>query len=100
MVISIGVDIEDIHRFSSQLDNINFLRKIFTSGELEYCFSKTLPAQHFTARFAAKEAVSKALGSLGIVSSKEISFRDIEILNDENGAPKVYISKLDLSKKY
>lgn len=101
----IGVDIEDISRFldyKSPADS-HFLNKIFTGTELDYCFSKENPAPHLAVRFAAKEALIKALGSLGVL---KIRHTDIEICNDKNGVPVInfnndsphqYTSKVSLS---
>jgi len=83
---SIGVDIESIARFKnlhrqrSQL----FLAKIFTEDELNYCFSKKPPSPHLAVRFAAKEAVVKAVGSL---CKKLPALNEIEISHNAYGAP-------------
>ena len=82
----IGVDIENIKRFrnSNVANNKQFLGKIFTKKELDYCFSKSKPEQHLAARYAGKEAVVKALCSLGKTS---IDYKDIEITNNKNNVP-------------
>tara|TARA_Y100000310_G_scaffold331116_1_gene404109 strand:- start:1668 stop:2027 length:360 start_codon:yes stop_codon:yes gene_type:complete len=80
--MGVGVDIEQISRFVEKNDS--FLNKIFTDEELKYCFSKTYHAQHLAVRFAGKEAVIKALGSLG----KDIKdYKKIEIVNNAKGVP-------------
>lgn len=82
----IGTDIESIDRFR-KLDPVSgnlFLNKIFTKNELEYCFSKEKASPHLAVRYAGKEAVVKALGSMGKVNP---NYKDIEILNNENGVP-------------
>ena len=86
----IGVDIESIGRFQGlrRPKNALFFEKIYTSAELAYCFSKDDPAPHLAARFAAKEAVIKALYSLG---KKTIPFTSIEIFRTEDGLPSVKI---------
>ena len=83
----VGTDIEDTSRFRNLDRNEDsiFLNKIFTKIELDYSFSKAKPYQHLAARYAGKEAVVKALGSLG---RQGIDYRDIEILNDGKGIPK------------
>lgn len=90
--MEIGVDIEENSRFEGKtLENdSHFLNKIFTSRELDYCFSQGLPAQHLAARYCAKEATVKALTDLGI---SDILYNDIELLNDENNSPHIKISK-------
>ncbi|MFH2023390.1 MAG: holo-ACP synthase [Candidatus Micrarchaeota archaeon] len=89
-IIGIGVDIENIERFRAQQKNERLLKKIFTKKELEYCASKTDPAPHLTARFAAKEAVFKALQKDG---KTKIDYLDIEIDNRKDGQPEVHINK-------
>jgi holo-[acyl-carrier protein] synthase len=87
----IGTDIVEISRFEESGDAAfsAFLQKNFTPKELEYCRSKERPAPHLAARFAGKEAVIKALCSLGIVN---IFYPSIEILNDHRGVPYVRIN--------
>ena len=72
--LKIGVDIEDISRFSKLKyeRNKNFYKKIFTKNEIEYCIKYKDPYPHFTVRFCAKEAAIKAL-------NKKIRLTDIEI---------------------
>jgi len=87
----IGTDIESIDRFSQadHTPNSPFLNKIFTKNELEYCFSKKTAAPHLAARYAGKEAIVKALASIGKANP---SYKEIEIVNNKNGAPTVRIS--------
>jgi len=89
--IGIGTDIVEIHRFEDLRDKAfsAFLSKNFTRNELDYCLSKEKPAPHLAARFAGKEAVIKALYSLGIT---HIFFPAIEILNNDLGVPYVRIN--------
>jgi holo-[acyl-carrier protein] synthase len=61
-----------------------FLQRVFTAGEIEYCQSMKFPARHFAARFAAKEAVSKAFGT-GI--GKAMGWKDIDVHRKESGEP-------------
>jgi len=82
--LSIGVDIEDISRFEEKSDE--FLDRIYTKSEQEYCFSKQNPASHFAVRFCAKEAVIKALNSMGIIHPR---LNQIEVYHGENKAPKI-----------
>ena len=85
---SVGVDIEDIGRFR-KLDQKNsgvFLKKVYTKNELDYCFQKSVPAQHLAVRFAGKEAVLKALSGLGL---SPVDYNTIEIFNNDRGAPQV-----------
>lgn len=83
--INIGVDIEEIDRFKilDKDKTERLFKRIYTSKELEYCFMKKDPSQHLAVRFAAKEAIIKAFGSIG----KKIFFNQIEILHNKNNAP-------------
>lgn len=89
---SIGTDIEEISRFSdkSQEDNAKFLNRIYTQKELEYAYKSKNFAKHLCARYCAKEAVVKALSEFGI---NDVFYSDIEVLNHENGAPYVILTK-------
>ncbi len=87
-MIKVGVDIEDIERFTGK--SKHFFDKIFTEGEQEYCTQKAVPQASFAARFCAKEAVVKALSGFGI---KDIYYKDIEIFHDENNCPCVRLLK-------
>lgn len=90
MIHGIGVDIEVAARVSKAIKRYgaSFLDRIFTEREIAYCQMKGNPPQHFAARFAAKEAFSKAIGT-----GWGGSFRwlDVEILNDEKGKPSLVL---------
>lgn len=90
MIIGIGSDILEVARFKREIeaDGDNIKHEIFTSCEIEYCDGKRYPERHYAARFAAKEAVLKALAT-----GKEagISWRDVEIRNDKNGQPYIVL---------
>jgi len=85
-VIGIGVDLVECDRIQRSLDRFGekFLRRIFTEGEIEYPMSMKFPARHLAARFAAKEAVSKAFGT-GI--GKAMGWRNIDIRKKKSGEP-------------
>lgn len=87
-ILAIGVDIEDIERFKNKSQE--FLDRIYTKDEQEYCLSKYEPARHFAARFCAKEAVIKALSSLNL---KHPHFKEIEIYHDENKFPRIKLTE-------
>jgi holo-[acyl-carrier protein] synthase len=91
MVRGIGVDIIEIGRIQKSIENLGdgFLTKIFTPGEIQYCSSKNNAAQHFAARFAAKEAVSKALATGW---SGDFAWKDVEVMNDPLGQPRITLS--------
>ncbi|MDD3236503.1 MAG: holo-ACP synthase [Candidatus Gastranaerophilales bacterium] len=88
---AVGVDIEEISRFVKYSEDKNsaFVKRVYSEAEIEYCYSKRLPAPHLAARFCAKEAVFKALSSLEFESPL---FKEIEILNKETGVPYVFIN--------
>lgn len=88
MAVGLGVDIVEIERMRRILDRTpSFARKVFTAGEQDYCNAKANPATHYAARFAAKEAVCKALGT-GILA-QGIGMRDVEVVRDSRGKPAV-----------
>ena len=86
----VGVDIVEIARIRSSYERFGqtFMKKILTDAEIALCLSKPDPVASLAGRFAAKEAVSKALGT-GI--SKGLFWHSIEVLNDEAGKPFVTI---------
>lgn len=85
-VIGIGVDLVECTRIQHSLDRFGekFLRRVFTEGEIKYSMSMKFPARHLAARFAAKEAVSKAFGT-GI--GKAMGWRNIDIRKKKSGEP-------------
>lgn len=88
MIIGIGVDIIEIERVRQAIqNNKNFLSKLFTEREIDYFISRKMNSEVIAGNFAAKEAVSKALGT-GI---RGFSFKDIEILRNELGKPEVIL---------
>lgn len=92
MIVGIGVDIIEIERIQQAIENNGeFLNKYFTSGEVEYFIERKMKPQHIAGGFAAKEAISKALGT----GFRGIGLKDIEVLRDEFGKPYVnYTEKL------
>lgn len=87
-MVSSGIDIIEIERLERALRRrTRLLARLFTAVEQEYCLSRHRPGASLAARFAAKEAVMKALG-LGLGGC---SFRDIEITREEGGRPQVVL---------
>jgi holo-[acyl-carrier protein] synthase len=88
----LGTDIIEVERIAANLEKYGekFLDKILTHREKEHCSKFKDPTLHVAGRFAAKEAVSKALGT-GF--GEHLEFHDIEIFNDPNGKPEVTLSK-------
>ena len=98
MKIYIGTDIIEIERVKNSIESIGkkFIEEIYTQKEIEYCESKKAQKyQHYAARFAAKEAVFKAI-SFNLSNKYDIGWKDIEILNDDAGRPYVNILKTDI----
>ncbi len=89
MILGTGIDIIEIDRIRKSIDKWgdNFLNHVFLQEEIAYARKHKNAAQHFAARFAAKEAVYKAL------NDKSISWKDIKIINDADGKPHCIIMK-------
>ena len=106
-IFGIGTDIVNIKRLEKSLkkNGSEFKRKIFSKNEIIYCENKKNPISFYAKRFAAKEALSKALGT-GIRTG--IDFKSIEIFNDHLGKPSItlkggaaiFLKKKIKSKKY
>lgn len=90
-IFGIGVDVVENHRIQQSIERLGdaFLNKVFTPREREYCDRMTFSHRHYAARFAAKEAIAKALG-VGI--GENLGWRDMEILRKPNGQPYVTVS--------
>ena len=89
-VLGIGVDLVECARIQHSIDRFGdrFLQRVFTDGEIEYSQSMKYPARHLAARFAAKEALSKAFGT-GI--GKSMSWKDIDVHRKLSGEPFVVL---------
>lgn len=87
MIQGIGVDIIKIERIKKAIERSGqgFLNRVFTPEEQNYCLKMKNKFQHFAVRFAAKEAVLKALG----LGWNSIRWTSIEVVNDEDGSPEV-----------
>ena len=86
-----GTDIIEIERIKESIEKTGeqFINRIFTSNEIKYCESKkSVKYQHYAARFAAKEAIFKAI-SKALDNKFSMEWKNIEILNDKNGRPNV-----------
>lgn len=96
--IGIGNDIIEISRIEKAIKKTNFITKVFTENEIKLFEIKGSRAEFFAGRFAAKEAISKALGT----GFREFSLTDIEVLNNELGKPYVtFKNSIDsYNKKY
>jgi holo-[acyl-carrier protein] synthase len=85
MIIGIGVDIVDICSFTESFNKSKrFKQKVFTENEIAYCESRPNKYQHYAVRFAAKEALMKAIGTGW---DKGVQWKQIEVKNDISGKP-------------
>lgn len=86
MIIGTGIDIVEINRIQSSMDRFGarFLNKVYTAAEQAYCLKKRRAAESLAARFAAKEAGAKALGT-GI--SYGVTWLEIEVVREPSGRP-------------
>ncbi len=98
MEIRTGVDIIEVNRIKESIEQIGevFLDRIYTKNEQDYC-EKTnkMKYQHYAARFAAKEAIFKAI-SKNINNTSNWVWKNIEVYNDEQGKPVADIKKLGI----
>ncbi|WP_418844229.1 holo-ACP synthase [Phascolarctobacterium succinatutens] len=89
MIVGIGCDIIEIERIARAIKSESFIRRVFTAEEAAYCQRRgQQAAASFAARFAAKEAVLKALGT----GLREGSLQEIAVANDALGKPLVQLS--------
>jgi holo-[acyl-carrier protein] synthase len=88
MIIGTGVDIAEVHRIRESIERFGdrFLQRIFTEGEINYCQPRANRFESFAARFAAKEAGMKALGTGW---SHGIRWRDIEVVRPKGQRPTI-----------
>ena len=86
MIVGTGIDIAEVPRIAAAITRFGdrFLRRIYTEGEVRYCESKANRVERYAARFAAKEAGMKALGTGW---SRGVRWRDIEVVRKPGGRP-------------
>lgn len=89
MIIGTGVDITEVRRLKQAIERwgSEFLNRVFTKGELENAKTRGSLHQHLAGRFAAKEAIFKAMGDA------KLTWKDVEILNDKVGKPHCKVLK-------
>ena len=89
-LFGIGIDVIEVARIEEALEDFEdrFLERVFTESERDYCMSQKRPAIHLAARWAAKEAVSKALGT-GI--GAQLGWQDLEVLRLPSGEPQLVL---------
>lgn len=85
MIFGIGTDLIEVERVADKMEKkAGFKELVFSADEIKYCEARTFKYEHYAARFAAKEAFLKALGTGW---QKGTAFNEIEIYNDEEGKP-------------
>lgn len=90
MVIGLGIDMIEVERVAAKINkNSGFREMLFSRNEIAYCEGKANKFEHYAARFAAKEAFFKALGTGW---SEGTSFSEVEVTNTENGQPQLSFS--------
>ena len=96
MILGQGIDIIEVERIAKAIERWgdDFLKHVFTDQEIAYAKKHRFPNQHFAARFAAKEAVLKAIGE-----NSEIGWKDIEIINQRNGKPSCIFHDKNFNQK-
>lgn len=89
-MLATGIDLIEVNRIEAAIARYGerFLARVFTENELAYCRGRP---HELAARFAAKEAVSKALG-IGIQHRDGVAWRDIQVVSDERGKPSVQLA--------
>ena len=89
MIYGVGIDLVKIERFKDAIEKWGdkFLKKVFTENEISYCYEKKNPYLSLAVRFAAKEALIKAIGS-----EVPVLLTEIEVINAANGRPDIKIS--------
>ncbi len=89
-IIGIGTDITECLRIANMIERHGelFICRVYTDNEIAYCSSRKAATQHYAGRWAAKEAVLKALGTGW---RKGISWRDVEVANLSTGAPTIML---------
>ena len=89
MIVGLGLDVIPISRIATMLERYGarLEERLFTDDERAYCRCRGIPAQHFAVRFAAKEALLKAMGA-----PPGLRWREIEVLNGPGGAPELRLT--------
>ena len=97
MNVNCGTDIIEISRVRESIESLGekFLNKVYTKKEINYCESRGKQKyQHYAARFAVKEATFKAISDK-LKDKCELNWTDYEVINDENGKPKIIIKNFN-----
>jgi holo-[acyl-carrier protein] synthase len=100
MIFGIGTDIIEVKRIKKLIEkNTRFRDRVFTQREIQYCEPKKNRVHSYAARFAAKEAFFKALGTGW---RKGVTFKDVEVINQPSGKPELVLhgKSKEMAKKY
>ena len=91
MIVGTGIDIVEVPRLAQAIERFGerFLRRVFTDAEIAYCRSKQNYVERFAARFAAKEAALKAIGTGW---NRGVAWRDVEVRREPGGRPSIVFS--------
>ena len=90
MIYGIGIDLVKIDRMKTAHEKwgMRFFERVFTAHEIEYCFQKKIPYPSLAVRFAAKEALIKAIGA-----EIAVNMKNIEIITHESGRPSIQVKE-------
>lgn len=100
MKVTCGIDIVEVNRIKSDVENIGerFLKRVFTDKEIEYCESKkSQKYQSYAGRFAAKEAIFKAISKF-LDNKYSVGWKNFEAVNDNQGRPKVNLLNINITE--
>jgi holo-[acyl-carrier protein] synthase len=88
MIVGTGIDIAEVPRIAESINRFGerFIRRVFTEGEIRYCDTKANRFERYAARFAAKEAAMKALGTGW---NNGVRWRDVEVVREPGGRPTI-----------
>jgi holo-[acyl-carrier protein] synthase len=90
MILGTGIDLAEVHRIRESIERFGdrFLHRVFTPGEIAYSASKANKYERYAARFAAKEAAMKALGSGW---ARGVTWHDFEVVHEPGGRPQMLL---------
>jgi len=95
MIAGLGIDIVEVERIAEKIEKGDGFRElVFSANEIAYCEGKTHKYEHYAARFAAKEAFFKALGTGWLNGT---AFNEVEIINNEQGKPEMRLLGLTIN---
>lgn len=100
MKVTCGIDIVEVNRIKSDVENIGerFLKRVFTDKEIKYCESKkSQKYQSYAGRFAAKEAIFKAISKF-LDNKYSVGWKNFEVVNDNQGRPKVNLLNINITE--